>query len=82
MFTNPEAGAASLRRTQSEREKRMPQIIVTAEPGEDRREGSVMLRERIHSSDFESATFASRLVERLGWAVGDAHVVEQEPPDR
>ena len=55
----------------------MPQIIVTADRGTDRGEGSVMLRERISSSDFESATFAARLVERLGWAVDDAHAVEQ-----
>jgi hypothetical protein len=55
----------------------MPQIIVTADRGTDRGEGAVMLRERISSSDFESATFAARLVERLGWAVDDAHAVEE-----
>jgi len=52
----------------------MPQIIVTA----DRGDGRVTLRERINISDFESQTFAQRLVERLGWAVGDAHEAEQE----
>jgi hypothetical protein len=57
----------------------MPQIIVTAENGNDER--TVMLRERINSSDFEIATFADRLVERLGWAVDDAHAIEQEQPD-
>ena len=57
----------------------MPQIIVTAENGDDER--TVMLRERINSSDFEIATFAERLVERLGWAVDDAHAIEQEQPD-
>ena len=56
----------------------MPQIIVTADRRTDRGEGAVMLRERISSSDFESATFAARLVERLGWAVDDAHAVEQD----
>lgn len=57
----------------------MPQIIVTA--GTDRSGGAVMLRERISSSDFESETFATRLVERLGWAVADAHAAEQAFPE-
>ena len=57
----------------------MPQIIVTAENGNDGR--TVMLRERINRSDFEIATFAARLVERLGWAVDDAHAIKQEQPD-
>lgn len=56
----------------------MPQIIVTADRGGDRPEGSVMLRERINASDFESNHFAAQLVERLGWAVGDAHDAEQD----
>jgi hypothetical protein len=59
----------------------MPQIIVTADRATDRGEGAVMLRERISSSDFESATFAARLVERLGWAVDDAHAAESSAPD-
>jgi hypothetical protein len=59
----------------------MPQIIVTADEASDRAEGTVLLRERINVSDFESATFATRLVERLGWAVNDAHAVEQEEPE-
>ena len=52
----------------------MPQIIVTA----DRGEGTVTWRERINASDFESEHFAQQLVERLGWAVGDAHEVERD----
>lgn len=52
----------------------MPHIIVTA----DRGEGAVMLMERINVSDFESRHFASQLVERLGWAVSDAHDAERE----
>ena len=55
----------------------MPEIIVTADRENDRGEEAVMLRERINLSDFESATFAQRLVERLGWAVSDATAVEQ-----
>jgi hypothetical protein len=59
----------------------MPEIIITADRDSDQAEGAVMLRERINVTDFESATFAQRLVERLGWAVGDAHAAEQEKPD-
>ncbi len=58
----------------------MPQIIVTADRPTDHAETAVMLRERISSSDFESATFAMRLVERLGWAIDDAHAVERADP--
>jgi hypothetical protein len=50
----------------------MPQIIVTA----DRNQAPVMLRERVNATDFESEHFATQLVERLGWAVGDAHEAE------
>ncbi len=59
----------------------MPQIIVKADRGSGRGEDAVLLRERINSSDFESATFAARLVERLGWAVDDAHAVEEAPAE-
>ena len=54
----------------------MAQVIVIADAG-DRREPLVMLWERINAADFESDRFAARLVERLGWAVGDAHQAEQ-----
>ena len=55
----------------------MPQIIVTADtPGTD---GAppIMFRERISATDFESAHFAGQLMERLGWAVGDAEDVNR-----
>jgi hypothetical protein len=55
----------------------MPQIIVTADRNKDRGEAAVMLREQVSAADFESRHFAAQLVERLGWAVGDAHEVEQ-----
>ena len=42
----------------------MPQIIVTADRDSDRAEGTVMLRERINASDFESDT------SRRGWSSG------------
>lgn len=59
----------------------MPQIIVTADRSTDRGEDVVMLRERVSLSDLESDHFARHLLERLGWAVGDAHEAEAEPPD-
>ncbi len=59
----------------------MPQIIVTADRSDGHGEGAVMLRERVNLSDFESAHFANQLVERLGWAVGDAVEIERERPD-
>ena len=56
----------------------MPQITVTA----DRGEGTVTWRERINASDFESKHFANHLVERIGWAVADAHEVERDADRR
>jgi hypothetical protein len=62
----------------------MPQIIVRADHDQDsdRAQDGVMLRERINVSDLESDHFAARLVERLGWAVNDAHEAEQDKPNR
>ena len=60
----------------------MPQIIVAADRGAAFGEGAVTFRERVNVADFESGHFAAQLVERLGWAVEDADVVErrqQEP---
>ncbi len=56
----------------------MPQIIVTADQDSVRANPSVMLQERVNVSDFDSDHFAAQLVERVGWAVSDAHEVEQE----
>ena len=55
----------------------MPQIIVTAVHGDGQKEGSVLMRERVNVSDFESDRFAALLVERVGWAVSDADEVER-----
>lgn len=57
----------------------MPQIIVLADSARELASGeaAVMLRERVSRTDLESDHFATQLVERLGWAVGDAHEVEQ-----
>ncbi|MGA2928241.1 MAG: hypothetical protein ABSG43_20040 [Solirubrobacteraceae bacterium] len=60
----------------------MPQIIVTADRGEEPGAGEVMLRERVSQADFESRHFSAQLVERLGWAVGDAHEVERRARTR
>ena len=65
----------------------MPQIIVTADRGAAFGQGAVTHRERVSVADFESEHFARQLVERLGWAVGDADEVERvgepiaAPPD-
>jgi hypothetical protein len=60
----------------------MPHIIVIADQASEREESAVMLRERVSVADFESEHFAAQLVERIGWAVGDAHEVECAPRDR
>lgn len=60
----------------------MPHIIVMADREDDRGDGAVMLRERVNVTDFESRHFASQLVERLGWAVGDADDAERSRTTR
>ena len=55
----------------------MPQIIVTADKLSEDAEPPVLFRERVSVSDFESDHFATQLVERLGWAVGDADELSQ-----
>lgn len=55
----------------------MPQIIVTADSTRDGDERAVMFTERVSVHDFESPHFQSQLVERLGWAVGDAQDAER-----
>jgi len=56
----------------------MPQIIVTADKQDKKDDAAVLLRERINVSDLDSDHYAAQLVERLGWAVSDAHEVEQD----
>lgn len=55
----------------------MPQIIVTAGAAEAVEGPTVMLRERVNATDFESERFTTNLLERLGWAVEDATQAEQ-----
>lgn len=59
----------------------MPQILVLTD-APDRSE-EVVYRERVPRSSLESEHFAGQLLERVGWAVGDADRLEnlgsQEP---
>lgn len=59
----------------------MPEIIVRT-IASDGSHAAVTLRERVNSADFESSHFAAQLVERVGWAVDDAHAAEQARRDR
>ena len=54
----------------------MPHIIVMAE-GEAHQDGAMLLRERISIDDLASGHFGAQLLERLQWAVGDAHELER-----
>jgi hypothetical protein len=58
----------------------MPQIIVVADSRAERTDQAVMFAERVSVNDFESRHFQTQLVERLGWAVGDAHAAEEGQP--
>lgn len=55
----------------------MPQIIVAAGSTDDLGDTTVLLRERVSATDFESDRFAANLLERLGWAVEDATAAEK-----
>jgi hypothetical protein len=53
----------------------MPQILIVTESPEET-PSTVVYRERIAPSDFESAHFTGQLAERVGWAVSDADRLE------
>jgi hypothetical protein len=53
----------------------MPQIVITADGLESKR-GREVLRERVAVSDLESELFTAHLVERIEWALSDAHSLE------
>ena len=57
----------------------MPQILVIADSSQN--EGEVVYRERIARSSLESEHFAGQLMERVGWAVGDADELESRPQE-
>ena len=54
----------------------MPRVIVIASPSE-RDDGAMMLSERVTVADLDSGHFAAQLIDRLRWAVADAHLAEQ-----
>jgi|GEM_PF-2861854 len=52
----------------------MPQILVVTDSSEN--SGEVVYRERVARCNLESEHFADQLMERVGWAVGDADEME------
>lgn len=78
-FTGAEGADVTLKQWKAiVKEGNMPQIIVTADNPRAHGERAVMFTERVSSSDFESDHFQAQLVERLGWAVGDADALEHD----
>jgi hypothetical protein len=61
------------------RRKKMPQILVIADSS--RGSDEVVYRERVARSSLESEHFAGQLMERVGWAVGDADDLESRPQE-
>jgi hypothetical protein len=58
----------------------VPRIIVQAESS--RVDNAVtVFQERVSPSDLESGHFGAQLLERLGWAIGDAQEAELERDD-
>ncbi|MGN6253832.1 MAG: hypothetical protein ACTHK6_04375 [Solirubrobacterales bacterium] len=55
----------------------MPQILVVADSSQG--SGEIVYRERVARSSLESEHFAGQLLERVGWAVGDADELEKRP---
>ena len=56
----------------------MPRMLVITE-SLDRSDREVMLDEHVATSDLDSDHFAAQLVERIGWALGDAETAERRP---
>lgn len=57
----------------------MPQILVVTDD-HDQHDRTVVYRERLAPSDFDSAHFSGQLAERVGWAVDDARQIERRQP--
>jgi len=55
----------------------MPRIIVMSETS-THPEGAITLDERVVSADLQSGHRSAQLIERVGWAVHDAHDAERE----
>jgi hypothetical protein len=58
----------------------MPQLLIVTESPEENPD-TVVYRERVALSDFESPHFTDQLAERVGWAVSDADQMEQSDTD-
>ena len=56
----------------------MAQILIVADSPGEAQPGTVVYRERVVGSDLESNHFSGQLVERVGWAVRDADLLEHE----
>jgi hypothetical protein len=55
----------------------MPQIFVMTDSAPSR-EATVLLRERVTSSDLDNDSSSAQLVERVGWALVDADEIEHQ----
>ncbi len=53
----------------------MPRVLITASSTEAERP-KVLLEERVTPADFHNDHFCQQFIERLGWAVVDAHETE------
>ena len=56
----------------------MAQILIVADSPGEAQQGTVVYRERVIGTDLESNHFSGQLVERVGWAVRDADLLEHE----
>ncbi len=57
----------------------MPRVIVMTDPQDD---AAVLLDERVHSVHLNDEHSAAQLIQRLGWAVGDAEDAERRRAQR
>lgn len=55
----------------------MPEILIVAD-SHGEAASTVVYRERVVSTDLESNHFSGQLVERVGWAVRDADLLEHD----
>jgi hypothetical protein len=55
-------------------EANMPQILIVTDSG--RSAGEVVYRERVLAPELGSRHFSAQLIERIGWALGDATTLE------
>jgi hypothetical protein len=58
----------------------MPQILIVTDSAASA--GEVVYRERVLAPELCSTHFSAHLIERLGWALGDATALEQQAEKR